>query len=208
MAQCKKKVSFPASSSQKKLRFFNSLGVSLVELMIAVAIVGILMMIAVPSYQGFQERARQKGGFNQLNAFYSAAQATRSEFGVFPGNLVQTGYQPTGELNYRLRSNDGTDINLPINDNTCWNTDNANPCDCGGDCPNFKTWREIPFSGGAGLGIGCVICYPCGGVGPLSTTDAAFVVGVSGYVSTRSGLADVYYMNEQKVIENCQDGLK
>ncbi len=164
-------------------------------------------MIAVPSYEGFQARARQKEGFALMNSFYAAAQATRSEFGVYPGNLVQTGFQPTGDLFYRFRSNDGTDVNLPFNDNDCWNTANDKDCDCGGDCPNFKTWTEITNAGHSRIGVDCVACFVCAGLGGMSTTDSTFVVGVSGFISLRAGQADVYYMNHQKTIEMCQDGL-
>jgi prepilin-type N-terminal cleavage/methylation domain-containing protein len=189
-------------------KLYSAKGFTLVEMMITVAIIGIVMMIAVPSYEGFQARARQKEGFNQLNSFYSASQATRAEFGVYPGNLVQTGYQPVGDLLYRFRSNDGTDINLPFNDDACWNTSNDRPCDCGGDCPEFKTWREIGNAGHSQPGIDCVACFPCPTIGPLSTTDTTFVVGISGFVSPRAGRADVYYMNHQKRIVMCQDGLR
>ena len=84
----------------------NQMGFSLVEMMVVVAIMAILATVAVPAYQTFQAKARQKEGFNMLSTFYSSAHATKAEFGFFPGNLVGTGFQPVGILGYRLRSDD------------------------------------------------------------------------------------------------------
>ena len=48
------------------------------ELMTVVAIIAILSMIAMPSYQGYKARARQKEGLGMLNTYYMAAAAARA----------------------------------------------------------------------------------------------------------------------------------
>lgn len=193
------------------MRPINQKGFSLMELMVAVAIIAILSVIAVPSYKTFQAKARQKEGFNLLNGFYAAAIATRTEFGLFPGNLVATGFAPVGELTYRLRSPNNAN---PIpgatafnNDNGCWRT--LENCNCGGNCPAFKTWQEAPAGASGGpIGPASVVAFPCAGLGGLAVSDNAFVVGIAGWVSTTAGQQDTYYMNEAKVMEMCSDGLK
>ncbi len=180
-------------------------GFSLMELMVAVAIIAILSLMAVPAYQGFQARARQKEGFHLANTFYTAAQATHTEFGFYPGDFVQTGFQPQGRLGYRLRTQNGTLIPSLPNDDGCLNTDQ--PCDCGGDCPNYREWEEIPGNVGTET-LGAVGCDWGASCGPPFVTDDTFQILVCGYVNTRSALRDQYGMNENKQLTMCLDGLK
>lgn len=52
--------------------FINSIGFSLIELMIVVAIIGILTIIAIPSYQTYTQRARFAEVISATNPFKTA----------------------------------------------------------------------------------------------------------------------------------------
>ena len=74
-------------------------GFTLIELMIVVAIIGILSAIAVPNFLRFQARARQSEAKELLSTVYSANEAHFAENNTY-GNTVDIGYVVAGTPKY------------------------------------------------------------------------------------------------------------
>jgi len=71
-------------------------GFSLVELMVVVAIIGILATIAVPNFQKFQARARQSSAKTELTGVYTAQKGFSAEYAIYHSHLPLIGYVPEG----------------------------------------------------------------------------------------------------------------
>lgn len=82
--------------NRSKVVRMSEAGFTLVELMIVVAIIGILAAIAIPNFQKYQAKARQKEAQLALSAIYTAETANMGEHGSFTGCLRQAGYVPEG----------------------------------------------------------------------------------------------------------------
>jgi type IV pilus assembly protein PilA len=78
---------------KKKL---NNKGFSLMELMIAVAIVGILAAIGIPQYVRFQAKARPGEAKAHLTAIYSAEASFQAEWSGYSSNMAGIGYAASG----------------------------------------------------------------------------------------------------------------
>jgi type IV pilus assembly protein PilE len=61
-------------------------GFSLIELMIAVAVVGILLAVALPSYQGSVRKGRRAEAINAINAVQQAQERSRANFATYCDN--------------------------------------------------------------------------------------------------------------------------
>lgn len=89
---------------KKNLIKLSSKGFSLVELMVVVAIIGILATIAVPQIQKFIAKSRQAEARSALGTYYTAQKTFFSEYSVYYPGFGQIGYTPAGTLNYNVGS--------------------------------------------------------------------------------------------------------
>ncbi|MBS1984907.1 MAG: type II secretion system protein [Bdellovibrionales bacterium] len=71
-------------------------GFSLVELMVVVAIIGILATIAVPNFQRFQAKAIQSNAKVELSAAFTAEKAFYAEYATYHSNFPAIGFVPEG----------------------------------------------------------------------------------------------------------------
>ena len=82
-------------------KFINKMkkhdGFTLVELMIVVAIIGVLSAVAVPNFQKYQAKAKTSEAKVQLAAAYTSEQAFFGDFGIYATCLDYMGFNPDDE---------------------------------------------------------------------------------------------------------------
>jgi len=78
-------------------------GFTLIELMIVVAIIGILAAIAIPNFTRFQSKSKQSEAKTNLKALYTAAKSYLAEKDTFDAGMDVIGFQP--EPGYRYTYN-------------------------------------------------------------------------------------------------------
>ena len=178
------------------MRLLNQKGFSLIELMIVVAIIGILSAIAVPNFSRFQAKARQTEARGNLSGYYQASKASYAEFGFYAGNFVGIGFHPEGTLNYRITAVDSGQAppnNLP-NDAACINTSV--------NCVWTEQWTEaaaLASTGPQAPGATCVAALNNGATPPTFTACASGRIG--------NAAVDVWSITAAKVVSNPQSGV-
>lgn len=74
----------------------NNKAFSMIELMVVVAIIGVLAAIGIPEYSKFQAKARQSEAKLSLAALFTAEESFRQQFNTFSVDLVNIGFSVQG----------------------------------------------------------------------------------------------------------------
>lgn len=78
-------------------------GFTLIELMIVVAIIGILAAIAIPNFNRFQAKSKQSEAKTNLKGIFTAAKARFAERDWYGNTFAMIGYAPEKNNRYTYR---------------------------------------------------------------------------------------------------------
>jgi len=83
-------------------------GFTLIELMIVVAIIGILAAIAIPNFMTYQAKSKQSEAKTNLGGIYTSALSYFGEFNTYAASAATIGYAPSGTPRYQYAYNAAT----------------------------------------------------------------------------------------------------
>ena len=185
------------------MKFFkNKEGFTLVELMVVVAIIGILSAVAIPNFKKYQSKSKTTEAKLQLAALYSTEVAVQTDYDVFATCLEFMGFQsPNGA--WGTAAGGGSKNYYAVGFSSDFANGNNNVSDNGGDgciagSYGFSSGRKI-------AGVSLTTAH----LSNSSTAFSAFTAEAVGAIDPDNATATSasrWTINENKVLNNTVKG--
>lgn len=202
-------------------KFINELksqeGFTLVELMIVVAIIGVLSAVAVPNFKKYQAKAKSSEAKVQLAAAYTAEQAFYGDFGIYANCLAYMGYDPANEILSRYYMVGFNAAGTAISSAAAASAVNSGlSSECITTTPGSEAWiansdgfSRFPAGKTVGGSAPTTTLTATSALGSQATGSQTFVIVAQGNISTDKVTASnnsVFSISEIKVMTNVRSG--
>lgn len=176
-------------------------GFSLIELMVVVAIIGILATVAVPQVNKFMAKAKQSEAKASLSAIHTAEKAFFTEYNTYSAYFNLIGYSPEGRIRYEHGfAGVGTAVvppGLTASGGFSTLTDRNNNAVAA--CSAAVLTVAAPF---------CRLPEAVSGGAPTTTLNTGdFIAQARSVLVTGAGVTDVWTINEFKQITQTSNGI-